>query len=49
MGERAVVWSAVPQDLMDQQEAHGCEGGCEVTSLFGVEKPAAGTWLGKGL
>jgi len=43
-----MVRSAVSQGLTGQQEAHGCEGGCEVTSIFRVEKAAAGAWLGKG-
>ena len=40
MGGNAVVRPAVLQDLRGQQEAQGCEGGCEVTagrSLLSLE------------
>ena len=49
MGGNALVRSAVPQDLMGQQEAQGWEGVWEVPSVLGVDRPAAGTRLGKGL
>jgi len=44
-----MMGSAMLQDFMDVQEEHGREGGCEVTSASGVEKPVARTSLGKGL
>lgn len=34
---------------LDQQEAHGCKGNHEATSVSGLDRPAAGTWYGKGL
>lgn len=45
----AVVRSVVSQALMGQQETQGCEDGREVTSASGGDRPAAETWLGKGL
>lgn len=35
--------------VTDQQEAHGCKGNHEATSVSGLDRPAAGTWYGKGL
>lgn len=45
MGGNAMMRSAVPQDLMGQQEAHGCKGGCEVTSASTPDKSTGNLWV----
>jgi len=43
MAGNVMVRSVVPQDLIGQQEAQGCEGGSDFTPVSAADRPAAGT------
>ena len=43
MGQNAAMSSALPQDLMGLQVTRGFEGGSELCSVCGVDRPAPGT------
>jgi len=49
MCENALMSSAVPQDLPNQQEELAYERECEVSSVSAVDKAAAGKCHRKGL
>jgi hypothetical protein len=49
MGGNALMSSALPQDLLPQQEECDWGSDCEVTSVSAVDRAAAGTCHGKGL
>ena len=49
MGGNALMSSALPQDLLPQQEECHCGRDCEVTSVSALDRAAAGTCHGKGL
>ena len=49
MGGNALMSSALPQDLLPQQDECDCASDCEVTSVSAVDRAAAGMCHGKGL
>ena len=49
MGGNALRSSALPQDLLPQQQECDCGSDCEVTSVSALDRAAAGTCHRKGL
>ena len=49
MAGNDLMSSALPQDLLHQQEECDCGSDCEVTSVSAVDRAAAGTCRRKGL
>ena len=49
MCENALMSSAIPQDLLNQQEELACERDCEVTFVSAVDRAATGKCHRKGL